>query len=345
MNKIHIICDYKNRFESKYTAEPYRSGFNKNLLKECFNGFGFEVSFIHYPDIDFRSKNYKSELFLYSSSEEKKNLYKSYIEDIILGLELTGAIVIPQFKYLRAQNNKLFMEVLRNLNSNNSLKKLDFRHFGTIEELRNKRSSITGTYVIKPSEGAKSKGISSASDFERIVGNVKKISRSPNLYEETKDILRRFRHKGYIPDSRYSKKFILQEMISDLPFDWKILIFNEKYYVLKRQNRKKDFRASGSGLFHFEKNLPAGLLDFARNAYNAFKSPNLSIDIGFNGKDFYLIEFQFLYFGSYTLEYSEFYFIWDEDQWGIVKGESVLEMEYARSVAAFINREFSGILG
>jgi glutathione synthase/RimK-type ligase-like ATP-grasp enzyme len=320
MNKINIIVDYKNRFESKFTAEPYRSGFNKKLLQQYFNEFGFEVSYCTFPDIDFRNEEYKSQIFIYCSSEDTESLYKSYIEDVVLGLKLAGAVVIPDFQYLRAQNNKLFMEILRNLNSNKSLKKLHTRHFGSIEELKARKSELLQfPYVIKPAMGAMSEGVSCAYDFTTLIKNIKKISRSRNLFEETKDLIRRFRHRGYLPESRYRKKFILQEMIRNLSCDWKVLVFGEKFYVLKRLNRKHDFRASGSGLLFYERDLPKGLLDYAKTVFNSFNAPNLSIDLAFDGSEFYLIEFQSLYFGSYTLEHSDFYFHEDADGWKIVE--------------------------
>jgi len=50
----------------------------------------------------------------------------------------------------------------------------------------------------------------------------------------------------------HRSKFIVQEFIPDLSNDWKVLVFWDKYYVLRRKNRPNDFRASGSGLFSFD---------------------------------------------------------------------------------------------
>jgi hypothetical protein len=49
-----------------------------------------------------------------------------------------------------------------------------------------------------------------------------------------------------------------------------------------------------------------------------------------------LIEFQCLYFGSYTITYSEFYWCkTEENGFVLTQGKSVLEAEFARSVAEF----------
>lgn len=339
MQTINVILDYKGRFESKYTAVPYRSGFDKELLAKYFNDYGYETNYITYPDIDFRNNQYEGQLFLYCSSEERDAYYKSYIEDIILGLKISGAILIPDFIYLRAQNNKIFMEILRDLSGKENIRNITSKYFGTIEDLYHKNHFFSnGSFVIKPSMGAMSEGITCASDFNKIISRAKTISRTRDYSGEIKDLIRKIKHLGYIPDSKFKRKFIIQELVHNLNGDWKILIYQSKYYVLKRKNRKNDFRASGSGLFSYEDNLPEGLLDFARNVYASFNTPTLSIDVGYDGKNYFLIEFQSLYFGSYTIEHSEFHFTYDSGKWQKILGASILEEEYARSISGFIRK-------
>lgn len=341
MREINIILDYKNRFESKYSAVPYRSGFDKVLLKRYFSDNGFNVNYISYPEIDFRSKSYKGNIFLYCSSEDRDGNYKSYVEDIILGLELSGAILIPGYNYLKAQDNKIFMEILRDLKENEPIKAIRTRHFGTLEELEAQKGYFTkGDFVIKPSMGAASEGVSRASGFSEIIKSSKKVSRSKYILDEVRDSIRKIIHEGYISESRYRRKFIIQELINNLTGDWKVLIYDDRYYVLRRENRKNDFRASGSGIFHFEKELPEGLLDFARTVFTAFDSPNISIDIAYNGDRFYLLEFQALYFGTYTIEKSEFWFTFDNGKWNTESGHSIVEMVYANSVSNFIKKNY-----
>ncbi len=157
--------------------------------------------------------------------------------------------------------------------------------------------------------GAASEGVTKASFYNQIIKDVKKIGRTRNIFEELKDRYRILRYKGYLPDSKFRKKFIIQNMVENLDGDWKVLIYGDKYYVLRRENRKNDFRASGSGLLSYKRDLPNGLLDFAKDIYSKFRLPNLSVDIGWDGIRFFLLEFQALYFGTYTIEHSEFYFV------------------------------------
>lgn len=339
MKSIFIILDYKDRFETKFTAEPYRSGFNKDLVQKYFFEYGYEIQFIKFFDINFRNGQLKDKIFLYCSSEDQDGFYKSYIEDIILGLKLAGAIVIPDYLFLKAHNNKLFMEILRDIYGHNKLKNLKSYYFGTLEDLKlNKNLFESGRFVIKPAMGAMSKNVSCGSGFDEIFKQSKKISKTPFYLGEIKDFLRKFKYPGYVKDSKNRRKIIVQNMIGGLEEDWKILIYDDKYYPLKRKNRKNDFRASGGGLLSYARDLPDGLLSFAKTVYESFNGPNLSIDVGFNGKAFYLFEFQALYFGTYAIEKSEFYFMQGEHGWEIHEERSILEKEYARSVCAFIKR-------
>ncbi|SDB81237.1 hypothetical protein SAMN05216323_100146 [Williamwhitmania taraxaci] len=339
MNAINIILDYKKRFETKYTAVPYRSGFDKDLLQHYFMEQGYAVCFTTFSEIDFRDEKLKGKVFLYSSSEDQDGFYKTYIEDMVLGLKLAGAIVVPDYIYLKAHNNKLFMEILRDTMGHESVKNIKSRYFGTLEDLQRSEDALNNlNCVIKPAMGAMSKGVSRGASFHEIYDHSKTISRAPFHVGEIKDWLRKFKHKGYIVDSKYRKKFIVQNMVEGLDGDWKILIYGDKYYPLNRKNRENDFRASGGGRLSYVKELPEGLLSFAKTVYESFNVPNLSIDVAFDGSGYYLIEFQALYFGTYTIEKSEFYFMRRDNEWGICEERSILEREYARSISAFVSK-------
>ena len=48
---------------------------------------------------------------------------------------MLGAEVIPRFEFLRANNNKVFMELLRDLLPGNVRGNLSSRHFGTLGKM------------------------------------------------------------------------------------------------------------------------------------------------------------------------------------------------------------------
>ena len=339
MNNIYLLTDYKGYFSSKYTANPYRSGMDKKLLSEFFKDNGYNAIFLSYPEIDFRDNDYKNEIFLYTSSEDIGGYYKDYIEDILLGLELRGAKLIPDYKYFRAHNNKVFMEILRDISDNMDIHNIKSKYFGTKEDAEKYIEDKNKNFVIKTFSGATSIGVTSSKNQNDFEDKIKRVSKPKNLFYDTWDFVRAIKHKGYIKESHNRKKFIVQNMIEGLKNDWKVLIFGKKYYVLYRGVRDNDFRASGSGKFEYIEKLPEGFLDYCEKIYNFFNVPNLSIDIGFDGKQFYLFEFQAIYFGTHTLDTSPYYYIKKNNKWEIIYEKSIVEKEYVNSVIYYLNNK------
>lgn len=232
------------------------------------------------------------------------------------------------------------MEILRSQIQDKKLNNIKSWHYGTIEELIKMVDQFSYPVVLKSAEGSMSRGVSLAKNKDELIRNAKKISRIMNIYYDLKDLGRSIKRKGYTKESKYRRKFIVQECIPDLNNDWKILIFGDKYFIFERPVRKNDFRASGSGKFIFDEKIPDGILDLAQEIFNHFDVPNLSIDIAFEGNRFYLLEFQAVYFGTTTIEKSPFYFIKFKDKWKIFREESELEKVYVDSVVKFINKKF-----
>ena len=62
-------------------------------------------------------------------------------------------------------------------------------------------------------------------DKNDLIRKAKQISRSKNLNKELRDLLRKIRHKNYISESKFRRKFIIQEYIPELKNDWKVYFF------------------------------------------------------------------------------------------------------------------------
>ena len=152
------------------------------------------------------------------------------------------------------------------------------------------------------------------------------------------DIGRSLKYKNYQRESVNRRKFLVQSFVSGLANDWKILCFDKKYYIISRSIKEGDFRASGSGMFDFCDELPNGILDFAEKIYTHLNVPNVSIDVGYDGKEFYLFEFQCLYFGTTVIEKSPFYFTREQSDWVIHREKSILEKEYVVSIVEHIKK-------
>ncbi len=337
MAKIILFTDYKGTFGSKCNAVPYRGGMDKKLLTNYFSEKGFEIEFIKFAEvIQYEILFWKGKTVIYTSAEDIGYEYKSYIEDIIYFLELNGAIVIPRYKYLKANNNKVFMELLRKSMPNKYLLGIESGVFGCLEETKDFLSKIKIPLVFKQATGAMSEGVGLGLNKKDLITKLKKISKTPNLLEDIKDLLRPYKHNGYKKESRYRNKFILQEYIPSLKGDFKVLVFSNKYYVLQRGIKQNDFRASGSGILNYVRDLPEGLLEFSYEFFKELNVPNASLDIAFNGTSFFLIEFQCIYFGSYTLTYSEFHWQLKEKLFELIESKSELEKEYVNSIVDYL---------
>ena len=154
-----------------------------------------------------------------------------------------------------------------------------------------------------------------------------------------KDKIKRYlprRYPNFKPQSSARRKIVVQNFIDGLSCDYKVLVFGSKYYVLQRGVRPGDFRASGSGLFEFPQELSNGFLDFARQVYESFDVPFISMDIAQKGNEFYLIEFQFVAFGTYTLEKANWHFECSGNSWQKIASNDNLEQEFCNAIDRYI---------
>jgi len=342
MRDIVLLTDYKGHFGSRYDAQPYRSGMDKKLLKYYFKKNNFNPLFTSFSDVNINDSNWENTYVLYSSQEDKGHHYKSYIEDIILALELAGARVIPSFKYLRAHENKVFMELFRKSIKSNSLGEFRTFHFGTIEELKSYADRTPFPVVIKGSAGAMSKNVALARTKKELLKIVKTISKTCYFFHDLKEIGRKIKYPGYIKESRNREKFILQEFIPGLDNDWKVLVFGSRIYVLYRGVKKNDFRASGSKVFKFNEDnlIPNGLLDYAQMFFSKLEAPNISLDIVKRDNHFYVVEFQAIYFGTSTHLKSNGYFLKEKGKWKKKLELLDLEKVYVDSIVEYIKKKY-----
>jgi len=344
MEKLICLTDYKNHFGLKWKDSPYRSGMDKNYLAELFKKAKYDIEFIEMGQVDFFRGAWRNRIVIYTSSEEFGLYYKSFIEDVVYGLKEAGAKVIPDISFLRANNNKVFMEILRKILLPENLQSIDSLVFGTYDELRKalQADKIPLPCVIKKSAGAMSRGVFLARNENELIGITRTISHTAPLKVSLKEKGRSYKHKGYKPESNYQAKFIIQPFISGLKNDWKVLIFGDKFFVFERPTRKNDFRASGSGsdkyIYGSDVDFPAGLFDFAGQIFERLNVPHASLDIAYDGKDFYLFEFQIIYFGTVGVFKSNCYYSIKEGSWELMANEMTLEEVYVQSIVEYLKR-------
>jgi glutathione synthase/RimK-type ligase-like ATP-grasp enzyme len=338
--KIQILTDYKGFFGSKQYSRIYRGGMDIARIAELLRDYNFEVGILKFSEIEISKIVKEKPIVLYTSQEDRNGFYKSYIEDIIFHLESEGVFVIPRFEYLKAHNNKVAMELLRERSGYKPIQTIQTRVFGTAEEIRNQVDTFAFPVVIKAAAGSMSKGVAKADNSDELWKMSLDVSVSPEMKSDFKDLLRGIKYgRKYVKESTHRNKFIVQNFITGLSNDWKVLVYHNLCYILYRGVRTNDFRASGSGKFVFNKEIPKGILDYAIAIKNHFKVPHISLDIGFDGTKFHLIEFQFINFGTTTIEKSDFWFEKNEDTWLLKEGKSDLEEMYINSIVEFLKEQ------
>ena len=62
----------------------------------------------------------------------------------------------------------------------------------------------------------------------------------------------------------------------------------------------------------------------------------ISLDLAISDDKVVLLEFQFLYFGTSTLEKSPYYYIENNGNWEQIFEKSILENTYAYSIVSYI---------
>jgi glutathione synthase/RimK-type ligase-like ATP-grasp enzyme len=339
MTKIIALTDYKNKFGSKHFDSPYRSGMDKEKLKKYFNELDLEIEFHKLHEVTSNLNILKGQFVLYTSSEDIGYYYKSFIEDIVLILETVGAKTIPSYKHLRANNNKVFMELMRQ--EIKESEQLSAFSFGSLNDFLSFRNNISYPCVFKTAEGASGTGVFLANTEEELIKIIKKNNKVSNPKENLKDYLRSKKHKGYLKEDIYRRKFIVQQFIPNLKNDWKLYIFGDMLYVFNRPIQKgRGIKASGGGydnyLYGPNANTPEGLFEFAYMFFLKLNVPHVSLDVAYDGKQFYIIEFQSVYFGTAGIPYSNGYYKKTGSNWLFVNDKLEIENVYAKSINWFL---------
>lgn len=337
--KVIILLDYRKQLWLKNNYKEQSVDYKllcKYLVELCY-----DVSVLQYKDIDFYNIDYTNNYIIYQSSEDPGLYYKSYIEDILLGLKKAGAILLPDYQFLRAHHNKVFMEIMRKNTKDKELNNIKSKEYGCYEECLND-IKMHNKYVFKLACGAQSKNVmllKQMSDLKKI----KKHTRTYDFYYWIVDKIKPFlknTYKAYKKKSHHRNKYIIQEYVEGLKGDYKVIVLNDKIYVLYRKNRKNDFRASGSGLFMYG-DVSNEMLEYALYIYNLFDVPFISLDIAESNNVYYVVEFQFVSFGTYTVERAPYYYEKQNNGWIKKSDNIVLEKEYAESFHKYIRRHYA----
>jgi glutathione synthase/RimK-type ligase-like ATP-grasp enzyme len=354
MKRLIILIDEDSEFlVSKADLKNFTS-MDIDRIKNNFISMGFAVSVFKFSEFDL-NEDYHGVYILYQTSEADGGFYKRYIEDLIYFLEKQGAFVLPKHELLKAHHDKVFMELLRLKFSDNSLKTIKSWCYGSWRDAKNYNSQFP--VVVKRISTTSGKGVFLANNRTQYLKRIKeagKVIMALDIMDlfvlRLKKIAKKVLKFIYPYRAKYVKynttplsyPIVVQNFINGLSGDYKVLIFGRKYYSMYRKNRENDFRASGSGQFYevpYNDQVP--LLTFARKITAEIDFPIFGIDIGFDGKEYHLLEFQMIQIGTSAIQRAKFWYEFNDGKWNKHEGQSSLEDEFTRAIDDYITLRYN----
>lgn len=341
---IALLVDYRGAFWSSTKNASYFASLDVDRLSRRLESLGHAVEVLEFAALDLTRSDLAGTYVIYTSSEDSGAHYKRFIESKVLGLEMRGAHPIPRLELLLAHHDKTAMEAVRAALLGGTAGQPLARTYGTYEEYeRLARPWPSVPVVLKPAQGAGSRGVALLRDEGSAASAARRLMRSSTLREAAFEIAQRARRRNYVPRSLHRSAIVLQEYVPGLRGDYKVLRYGDRYYAIGRTNRPGDFRASGSGLLDYEPERRADLaplLDAAEIWSDALGSPYCSLDIAYEpsaGVDPHLIEFQCVMFGPAAAENSTGFFRRTDSGWTRTAEECDLELVFAEATSAYVS--------
>ncbi|MDX1303655.1 hypothetical protein [Photobacterium sp.] len=298
-------------------------------IVEQLSILGRKVEVITYRDL-LNVQLSQKDIVIYCSSDELN--MRAYLKDLMFFID-KKCTLIPSYTALLAHENKGFQQLMR---EDMSFGNLAGDYAFDFDELKREKP-----YVFKKVTGAGSSGVTlvksnkdekviKSKQFE--VGFKRKLikkQRALKLTTNEFDIYN-YRYKGF-------SLAVTQDFIKGLTCDYKVLAFGSKFFVLRRDVRKNDFRASGSGKFKFDE-VPSIVLAFAKQIFETLNEPYASLDIAISENEAYLIEYQILNFGPYTLNNSPGHYEY-RDEWLYVNEKSNLDECFSEALYQYVEKK------
>jgi len=341
----NIILLTKNHFFGQ-TRKPWVS-LDYDKMEEILKQDGFEIQQYEFHEILNKNIEIKDSIIFYTFSQKPE--IRNYINDVLTYFSNFNNVLIPNLDLLKCHENKGFQELYKR---SLDIKSLNAFYFSNILDLKSYEFHFP--IVFKTIDGSNGRGVRLIRNNKELFQTVKKYERI-NFFEKL-DLFRRkyFRkkrtyeeypnycnEKDLIQYSEYikpSKRFVLQEFIPNLKWDFRVLIVSDRYYITKRYVRENDFRASGAKKFDFNFEPNSQILNFAKNIYLKFDNPFLSIDIAFDGKDCYLLEYQALHFGLNVLVKSKGYYSNSNEKWILNKKKPEIEEDLMYGLVRYLKK-------
>ncbi|KRU22852.1 hypothetical protein AS194_06785 [Psychrobacter piscatorii] len=297
-------------------------------LKKLVSKLEFEVVIKNINEIGTTSFN-DNDILIYTSSENKE--IRTFLKNNLFYLK-DKIRLIPSYDILMAHEDKSFQEVWK--------KKEGFGNIIGKSLFDINDHILPFPKVVKSAQGAGSSGVflvRKNSDLKKVEkAFFSKTPKNKLISIQRKIKLNREEYEKYQYRRKAFNLFIEQEFIPKLKHDFKVLVFGDRYFTLKRSIRKNDFRASGSGKFEFIV-PPQEVLDYAKNIASILDNPYLSLDIAQSESGCHLIEFQGTNFGPYTLLNAPYFYKCVSGDWQKTDNSKDLEDNYAHALNQYMS--------
>lgn len=311
---------------------PVTSSLNLEDMKIKLKKYFIEVSLIDISEL--QEHEIESDCLYITSSSQNKNI-KKYYEDVLEVKFSNKNNLMPRYELIRAHDNKGYQGLLA--------KKLNLRF--TRQYYTYKSFDVKDKTVMKGLGGAGSSTVSMVKSNSDIHKQTLKMGlQNTGLLDLLKSSKYKIRRRMKIQDydgKRYdiNELYVLQKYHEGLNCDYKVLVFGDKVFVLKRSVRKGDFRASGSGLFNFEFELNTSLLDFSLQFKDNLVAPYVSLDvIEKNDGTLSCIEYQCVHFGLMAQVKAPYYYKKTNDEWIKFENNTISESLIIDSIVAMVEK-------
>lgn len=301
------------------------------LLSEPFRSDNFDIEYISITDILYVDFN-KSDILIYTSFEHEE--VRQYLKDVLYYVK-DKCLLVPKYEILLAHENKGFQEVMR---KDIGINVLAGKYIFDIEHM-----NYSTPFVLKTPDGAGSSGVNLIKSAEDLK-NIKKDTLKTDSKRKLKNFIRskqltREQYARYLYAYKNFKRYIAQPFLDGLTCDYRVLAIEDRFYAMRRDVKKGDFRASGSKKFHYH-DVPLEVLSYAREISSKIDNPYLSIDIAFKDNVPYLIEFQGTNFGSSVVRNSKgYYSLSTANEWEFHTQKPQLEEALSHGLYEYVKRK------
>lgn len=319
----------------------------ERIKAELEKKYGFQARIIPFTELKEQLITIPENATLFYSSVYNRH-YLRYIQDTVLYISLKrpDLVLLPNQNQLNCLENKGFQELYKDILQ---IEKVRGNYYGDIDDALADKD-IAYPFVLKTLNGALSSGVQLISNRKELEGYRTKVKK--RSFKE-KIAFRLNRSNSFKRDANlcpvshlltanfndvFAKRIpvVVQDFVPGLECDYKVLLYGNKYFVVRRQTRENDFRASGSGRLEWVE-PPLAVLNFAKELKAKFRVPFISLDIGVDIHDAcYLFEFQGTAFGPATLTAGNRFYYFDEE-WKSQTASFNLEEEYAYAINHFVN--------